>query len=121
LGAPPTEHAWQRPDVPRDPYTVGPPAGKADGAVAALVLGLVGITVCQLCAPFAWYYGRRAERLIDASGGTLSGRGEATAGKILGIVACVLVVLGILLFVALAVGMTSSSSSSRSVTIGTSS
>jgi hypothetical protein len=56
-------------------------------------------------APFAWYLGVKAEREIDASAGTLSGRGEATAGKVLGIVGTVLLALavaGIVLLVVLA-------------------
>ena len=53
------------------------------------MLGIIGVVVCQLCAPFAWAMGRKAERLVDASGGTLGGRGEATAGKILGIIGTV--------------------------------
>ena len=72
------------------------PAPNASGAVAALVLGILGLVFCPLCAPFAWVLGRGAEREIDASGGTLAGRGMATAGKITGIVGTVLLVAGIL-------------------------
>ena len=49
-----------------------------------------------MCAPFAYYYGKRAEDAVDASGGTLAGRSMATAGKILGIIGCVLLALGII-------------------------
>ena len=65
----------------------------APGAVLSLVLGIIGVAACSLCAPFAWYYGRHAEQLVDASGGQLGGRGLATAGKILGIVGTVFLVL----------------------------
>lgn len=118
----PAADAWrQAPPAARDPFAAPPPvsAGKnAEGAIAALVLGIVGIIFCPLAAPFAWYYGRRAERLVDASGGVLDGRGEATAGKILGIVSCVLVTIAIVLFIGL-IGFgveysTSSSSGSSS-------
>jgi len=102
---PPGPMAPPGPLPPPDGYYAGPPVGarKADGAITALVLGILGIVLCQLCAPFAWSLGRKAERQVDASGGTLGGRGEATAGKILGIIGCVflgLLILGMLLLAA---------------------
>ena len=76
-----------------------PPAPNANGAVASLVLGVLSLVVCPLCGPIAWSLGHNAEREVDASGGTLSGRGIATAGKILGIVATVLLAAIVLFFV----------------------
>jgi hypothetical protein len=75
------------------------PVPNASGAVAALVLGILGLIFCPLCAPIAWMLGRTAEREIDAAGGSLGGRGLATAGKITGIVGTVLLVLGVLFLV----------------------
>ena len=60
------------------------------------MLGIIGVVACYVCAPFAYYYGKRAEAAVDASGGTLGGRSMATAGKILGIIGCVLLALGII-------------------------
>ncbi len=100
--APPPNEAWRQPR--HDPFAAPPPvvaSKNAEGAIAALVLGIVGVIFCPLCAPFAWYCGRRAERLVDASGGLLAGRGEATAGKILGIVMCGLMVAGVILLIVL--------------------
>jgi uncharacterized protein DUF4190 len=69
----------------------------APGSVAALVLGIVGLPfLCPVCGPFAYYYGQKAEQTADGAGGTLGGRGMATAGKILGIVDSVFLVLWIL-------------------------
>jgi hypothetical protein len=102
--------AWRESALPQDPFAPPPPPNEpsrrnAEGAIPALILGIIGLVFCPLVAPFAWYLGRKAERLVDASNGGLTGRGEATAGKILGIVACVLMILGIvLLIVLLAVG-----------------
>jgi len=79
------------------------PVRNADGAVAALVLGILGIVACPLCAPFAWSMGAKAERAVDSSGGTFDGRGMATAGKILGIVGTVLLGLAVLFLLALLV------------------
>ena len=74
----------------------------APGAVASLVLGILGILICGLLAPIAWYQGRKAEEAVDASGGAYAGRGMATAGKILGIIGTVLLVIALLLLVILA-------------------
>ena len=65
------------------------------------MLGIIGVVFCPILAPVAWSLGRKAERLVDESGGALSGRGEATTGKILGIIGTVFIVLGILFLIAL--------------------
>lgn len=79
--------------VYQPPY-VSPP--NAPGAVPALVLGIVGLALCGLCAPFAWVQGQKAERAIQASGGAYAGGGMATTGKILGIVGTVFLILSML-------------------------
>ena len=128
---PPPPPPWRAPAPPpppgQQPAPLGPPpppggapayqAGgyaapaalpNAPGSVAALVLGIVGLPfLCPVCGPFAYYYGQKAEQTADAAGGTLGGRGMATAGKILGIVDSVFLVLWILyiiLVVVLAIG-----------------
>jgi hypothetical protein len=65
-------------------------------ATMALVLGILGLVVCGVVAPFAWVIGARAVREIDESNGGLGGRGAAKAGYILGIIGTVLLGLGIL-------------------------
>jgi hypothetical protein len=105
-GEPAAEAPWRGPAPPAD-LSAPPARANAGGAIPALVLGILSVVFCPLCAPFAWYFGLRAERLVDESGGVLSGRGEATAGKILGIVMTILMTLGILLLIVLlAVGST---------------
>jgi len=69
----------------------------------ALVLGILGLVICGLAAPFAWVQGRNAERAIDAAPGTYGGKGMATAGKILGMIGTGLMVAGIILVVVLLV------------------
>ncbi|NRQ49656.1 hypothetical protein [Aeromicrobium stalagmiti] len=78
----------------------GPQAPKHPQATTAMVLGIVGVGGGMLCyglpllvAPFAWFQGRRAMRDIDASQGQLSGRSEAKAGFVLGIIGTVLLTL----------------------------
>src|SRR4051794_37683489 len=51
-----------------------PPVGYAPDhpkATTSLVLGILGIVVCGVLAPFAWQSGKRAVAEIDASNGQL--------------------------------------------------
>lgn len=60
-----------------------------------LVLGILGITICNILAPFAWIVGNRVLREIDESNGMLTAnRGLVVAGRIMGIVGTVLLVVG---------------------------
>ena len=68
-------------------------------ATTSLVLGILALVLCQVLGPFAWSMGKKTLNEIDASQGRVGGRGAAQAGYILGIVATVLLVLGLLMFV----------------------
>jgi|SRR5680860_1424396 len=65
-------------------------------ATTALVLGILGVVVCQVLGPFAWVVGKKTVDEIDASHGQVGGRGAAQAGYILGIVGTVLLGVAIL-------------------------
>lgn len=85
---------------PGQPYSQYPPTPPSSGkAVTALVLGLVGLLVCQLVGIAAIIVGRQARDEIAASRGALAGDGLAQAGVILGWVSLALMVLGIVFFV----------------------
>jgi hypothetical protein len=109
-----------------NPYGTPPYGGYPQGygtglpeqpsATTALVLGIIGLVGIALCAgltlvlsPFAWVIGRRAVREIDASPGRYSGREKANAGRIMGLIGTILLVLGVLAiaaFIALAIAIT---------------
>jgi len=72
-------------------------------ATTSLVLGILGIVICGICAPFAWKFGKQAVTEIDASGGRMGGRGQAQAGYILGIIGTILLILAIIFFVVLGI------------------
>lgn len=78
---------------------------KHSKATTAMVLGIVSVAGGLLCylplllAPFAWFTGTKAVRDIDESRGALGGRGEANAGKVLGIIGTVILALGLALIV----------------------
>jgi hypothetical protein len=65
-----------------------------------LVLGILSLVVCQVLGPFAWKIGNAALRDMNAQPDvTWSNRGNITAGRILGIVSTVLMLVGIAFFV----------------------
>jgi ABC-type Fe3+ transport system permease subunit len=85
---------------PQPPYG-GQSAPTHGSATTALVLGILSFVVCGLLGIPAYIIGKRAEREVRASQGTLSGEGLAKAGWILGLVAMILTVLALLLVVGL--------------------
>lgn len=94
---PPPGYGYPPQPYPGYAYPVAPPDHPR--ATTAMVLGILALVCCQLTGPFAWVIGARAVKEIDASGGRLGGRGQAVAGKVLGIVGTVLLVLVIAYFV----------------------
>jgi hypothetical protein len=84
-------------------------------AVTVLVLGILGLVLCQVLSPFAWVMGNNVVREIDANPGYYGNRGTANAGRICGIVGTVILGLSLLLvvgFVILAVVGASTTSTS---------
>lgn len=105
IAAPPPAPSY--PPAASEPWTQPappawqPPQGNAPGATAALVLGIVSFVLSLLgivTAILAIVFGSKAKRLIEQSGGALSGAGRAKAGRILG-----WVYLGIIPLIVLAV------------------
>lgn len=80
-------------------------------ANTAMVLGiasLAGLVTCQLLlvlAPVAWVMGSRACQEIDAAPGHWRGRDRANAGRIMGIIGTVLLVLSVLALAAVLVAL----------------
>lgn len=69
--------------------------------VMILVLGILGLLLCFILGIIAWVMGNGDLRQMDAGLMDPSGRGLTQAGKILGIVACGLQILGIVIWVLL--------------------
>ncbi|MFP3882639.1 MAG: DUF4190 domain-containing protein [Actinomycetota bacterium] len=78
---------------------------EASQATTILVLGIIGIVLCQLLGPIAWVMGNNELQAIDAGRRSPENRGTANAGRILGIISTVLLALGILVIIFLFVGM----------------
>jgi uncharacterized membrane protein YjgN (DUF898 family) len=77
-----------------------PPPPDHPQATTVLVLGILGIVVCGVLAPFAWTMGNRVLREIDASQGRIGGRGNVNAGRILGMVGTAILALSVLALIA---------------------
>lgn len=110
-GYPPPPGAYPPPGPPGFP--VGPP--KHANATTSMVLGIIGLASVAICcgiglvvSPFAWGLGARAVKQIDAEPHTYSGRSEANAGKIMGIIGTVLLVLLVIGLIAFTVLMVTS-------------
>lgn len=93
----------QPPPSPYPPYGAPPPLPgyRPDHpqTTTILILGIVGVSVFQLCAPIAWYLGNKAKAEIEASNGALGGLGTVNLGRILGIVGTAILVLSLLIVV----------------------
>jgi Domain of unknown function (DUF4190) len=99
----------QQAQQPGPAYPTPPPGYPTQGqvqyapdhpkATTSLVLGILGVVLCQVLAPFAWSMGRKTLNEIDASQGRVGGRGAAQAGYILGIVGTVLLALSVIFIV----------------------
>ena len=64
-----------------------------------LVLGILGLLVCQLLGIAAWVMGKQDLAEMDAGVMDPEGRQLTNIGKILGIISVVLMVIGLLFFV----------------------
>lgn len=77
---------------------------EASQATTVLVLGIIGIVLCQLLGPVAWVMGNNELAAIDSGRRPPQNRGTANAGRILGIISTVFLAIGIILIVLLIAG-----------------
>ena len=110
---PPPDHGsapgYPPPGPPQPPVQWGPPnVAQAYGSpyrpfvgyehpqgITILILGILGLVFCQLTGPFAWVMGNAALRDIDANPTAYSNRSTVQAGRICGIIATAILVLGL--------------------------
>lgn len=87
---------------PPEPWPAHPgyaPPPEHPRATTVLVLGILGLVLCGILAPFAWVMGKSTLEEIDSSGGRWGGRSSANTGYILGIVGSVMLGLALLMVV----------------------
>ena len=79
---------------PQQPYYQGYP--EASQSTLILVLGILGLVICQVLSPIAWYLGNQELTGIDTGRRDPAGRNTANAGRILGIIGTVLLIIGVI-------------------------
>ena len=89
-----------QPNFPTDPNRYP----EATQATTALVMGILGLVVCGILAPFAWSMGNKELAAIDAGRRPPENRGTANAGRILGIIGTVLLGVSIVIVLLLIFG-----------------
>ena len=100
-----SDQPYQQPYQPQpygQPYPALPQP-HPQGTVV-LVLGILGFFI-TLCAPFAWYFGSKALKEIQASGVRYSNEDQIRVGRILGMIISILAIIGLvfgLIFVIIA-------------------
>lgn len=88
----PTPGNWQQTNQAEHP----------DGTTI-LVLGILSLVVCGILGPFAWNMGNRATREMNANPGVVyRNRGNITAGRICGMIATILIIVGVAFFALIA-------------------
>jgi uncharacterized membrane protein YjgN (DUF898 family) len=82
-------------------------------ATTILVMGILGLIICGILAPFAWVMGNKELTAIDSGLRSPENRSTANAGRILGIIGTVLLgiglVVGVIFFLFVFVAAVSSS------------
>ena len=75
----------------------GQPQSTSTQAITALVLGILSIvTCCGILGPIAWYLGNQELKAIQEGRSPAGGEGVAKAGKILGMLGTLWMVLVVL-------------------------
>ncbi len=68
-------------------------------ATTILVMGILGLIICGILAPFAWVMGNKELTAIDSGLRSPENRSTANAGRILGIIGTVLLGIGLVVAV----------------------
>ncbi|MCL4196089.1 MAG: hypothetical protein KJZ69_01235 [Phycisphaerales bacterium] len=81
------------------PQASGPPGSygsmRPHRGALILVLGILGLLLCVILGIIAWVMGNGDLRQMDAGVMDPAGRGLTQAGRILGMISCILAILGI--------------------------
>lgn len=74
---------------------------KPHRATTVLVLGILGLVICGPLGIAAWVMGNNDIREMDAGQMDPAGRSTTNAGRICGMIASILLIIGVIVFVAM--------------------
>ncbi|NUP02860.1 MAG: DUF4190 domain-containing protein [Nonomuraea sp.] len=77
------------------PSYYGPPPQTHPNGTTILVLGILSLVVCGLIGPFAWSMGNKALKEIDGSGYPYENRSAVQAGRVCGMIATIMLMIGV--------------------------
>ena len=80
-------------------YAPPPASLKPHRGTVVLVLGILGLVICFICGIVAWVMGNNDLREMEAGVMDPSGMGMTKAGKICGMISCILAIVAIGLWV----------------------
>ena len=69
-----------------------------------LVLGILGLVVCSILAPVAWYMGNNAMKEVEANPGRYANAQNIKIGRILGMIGTALIVLALVFAAIIIIG-----------------
>ena len=96
----PQQPGYPAPGYPAPGYGYAPQYPEESGALAALLMSILGLAVCSgLLCPVGWYLANKEITAIDEGRRDPTKRDMAKAAKIIGIIGSVLLAAGILFFV----------------------
>lgn len=93
-----TDHNPPMPPAAPVPGGPGMPARHPDSNLV-LILGILGLLVCQVLSPIAWIKGNSALREIRSNPGSFTGESEANIGRILGIIGTIVLVFAVVIVI----------------------
>ena len=76
-------------------YAAPPAALKPHRGTVVLVLGILGLAVCAICGIIAWVMGHNDLKEMDLGLMDPTGRGTTQAGKICGMISCILAMVAL--------------------------
>jgi ABC-type Fe3+ transport system permease subunit len=95
--------APQAPEAPQVPTGAAPVKPHRGGMI--LAFGIIGLVCCIIFAILAWVMGNKDLKEMAAGTMDRSGEGMTKAGKIIGMIACILAIVGLIIqLIMLAVG-----------------
>lgn len=89
---------------PPPPVGMAPPMVKAHRGGMILAFGIVGLVCCIIFAILAWVMGSGDLKEMAAGRMDRTGEGMTKAGKIIGMIACILAIVGLVIQIIVLIG-----------------